>query len=721
MKLRFVTVAWGEAFIDRFLRLALRTLLAPGNIPSLIARHEVAYSFFTTPRDAERLLGNPLFQQLARTVDLDLVRFSPSEIQTSDPSSHWILWRRGTAQAQRDGAAMITVAPDHLFARDTLQVWTDLLESGRLAIFCPGVQVVLETIEQTLGADFPAATPIDLSRDALTALMFRHLHPVNITMFRDSPRYMMHPEYHLRAIAGKGFTQNIVASHAVAFWPGLIKMNDTMCPLEQLDRVAFVPSGFLSAESLLKFLRLYLRPWRLDADTLGYLGQWADFFMTPANIRESAVTHGYGITGPLADLERRAEANAARFYVQQVAASRRIHRLWHGLRSLGLREAPRWLAAAHMHGRLRRRLAVPETATVYVPSDTALARLAGDEVARLLAHGGDALIAALRAHVAPGHRRHRRGDHLPVGDGARGATARILEGPTSIDGLLVYVVDRPFGGIGTTQVLASDRGARPRRARGGTLRTVLAARKRALIPFVLRHPTLHALVRVLRRLRPHETDRAHEEPRAERGPRGNEALDHYRRALAWRGRSALDELFGFYQRRVLAGTGLQAAPAQRLATLAHPDITAPLRWLADAVAIAPEFAEAWLELGYFRLDHGDHAGAAAAFERAVALPPTLPRSAGDPHHRTLAACEWASLLAAEDRVGEALDLLGRTDAGPRPWRSHLARARLMLADGQAKDALDWFERAMQADGVAPQFADLLPQDLDRFAQFSTQR
>jgi hypothetical protein len=73
-------------------------------------------------------------------------------------------------------------------------------------------------------------------------------------------------------------------------------------------------------------------------------------------------------------------------------------------------------------------------------------------------------------------------------------------------------------------------------------------------------------------------------------------------------------------------------------------------------------------------------------------------------------------------VGQALDLLGRVDgAGPQPWRSHLARARLMLADGQTESALDWFERAMQPDGVAPQFADLLPQDLERFAQLSTER
>ncbi|MBV8170181.1 MAG: hypothetical protein JO021_25585, partial [Alphaproteobacteria bacterium] len=68
MKLRIVTVAWGEAFIDRFLRLALRTLLAPGNIPSLAARHELGYSFFTTPRDADRLLADPLFAQLARMI-----------------------------------------------------------------------------------------------------------------------------------------------------------------------------------------------------------------------------------------------------------------------------------------------------------------------------------------------------------------------------------------------------------------------------------------------------------------------------------------------------------------------------------------------------------------------------------------------------------------------------------------------------------------------------
>ena len=49
MKIRLVTVVWGREFVDIFLRIGLRSLLAEGNAPALARAHQVTYTIYTTP------------------------------------------------------------------------------------------------------------------------------------------------------------------------------------------------------------------------------------------------------------------------------------------------------------------------------------------------------------------------------------------------------------------------------------------------------------------------------------------------------------------------------------------------------------------------------------------------------------------------------------------------------------------------------------------------
>jgi hypothetical protein len=594
------------------------------------------------------------------------------------------------------------VAPDHIFANDTIAQWAALFEAGHVAIFSPGIQVASETVTEALAEAFPGGGEIDLPIERIIDLMFRHLHPAHVSMIRGSPRSIQHPEYHMRALPGLGLTLNSMTSHAVAFRPDAVKLTDSFSPVDQLDRVAFAPCQFISAEPMVKLMRLYYRRSTLDADAINHLGQWSDYFFTDANIVENHITHGSAIAGALPARRLREATQSALAYVQHYMASRRIYRLWQGLRRHRLRQAARWVAAAHMHARLRRRLVLPEAATLYVPRDAAIAQLAPGEPARLVADGGRALIAALRAHSVPEHRTHRRGDRLA------GTAARIVKGPLEIDALRVYVIDRPLGAVAAVVAGGRGRGAAAlaRDAGRGTLRRT----KRAVVGLIVRHPGLHALVR---RLRGHAAITPTVMPSAgELGPRGAEALALYRRAVAWRSYQAIAELYGFYQAQVLAGTPLRAVPAERLAALGRRPGD-PAGWLAEAVALAPDFAEAWLELGHVRLERDDRAGAAAAFACAGALAPTLPRSPSDPSPRTLAAYERAQLLA---RDGDAAGALAALDAAadappPYPWRGQLLRARLLAATGQVEAALEWFEHALLGDEVYLHGRGIFPADL----------
>src|SRR5262245_2597745 len=398
MRFHLLTVVWGAEFTDRFASVTLRSLLAPGNLPDLAAAHPVVYDIHATAADLERLEAHSVFRRAAQLVEFRLHAFPIAQIDPRNPSSHWILWHRGAARLRDAEDVLFTVAADHLFSRGCLLRWAELFLRGNLAMFGSGVQVVAETIEEEISRTFPPLQPIDLPLEALHDLMFRHLHPVKVSMLRGSPRWIAHPEEHLRPLPGHGMAQNVLTSHAVAFRPRAVRMNDNFCPVEKLDRIAFEPCRYLSLEPALKNLSLYMRPWQMDDRTLSHFGEWADHFFFAANLLESRTTHVYPVAAPIPPAQRRRAELSARLFVGQMHASRQIVRLWRCLHDRGQCSAARWLAAAHVHGRLRRRLPLRIPATVFVPAEGVFVRITASERSDLLAQGGRRLISVVRAH-----------------------------------------------------------------------------------------------------------------------------------------------------------------------------------------------------------------------------------------------------------------------------------------------------------------------------------
>lgn len=715
MRFRLLTVLWGSAFVDRFLNIALKSLLAAGNLPALAARGPVTFALYTTAADEARLRAHPLVVRAAELVELRTVTFSLREIDPANPYSHWTLWQRGFSEARGADEWLITVAADHLFSNGTMARWAELFAAGYLAIFSPGVQVALETVEEEMNARFGGEEAIDLTLEQTRDVMFRHLHPVNVSMFRDSPRWMTHPEYHLRPLSGGGFTQNILTSHAVAFHATKIQMTDNFCPIDNLDRVAFEPCRFLSVEPLLKNLASFFRPWQMDGDALTHFGAWAWEHITPVNVRECKVTHVYRPSSAAPSVDARRATLGADFYVGQMLASRRIFRLWRELHRQGLGHAGTWLAVAHVHARLRRHLPVPPDATVFIPRESFLARIDEREAERFLAGRGKALIDACRAHVVaqrieltPGEcltedaagpirtlvgRRYKTGTTGPI---------RILRGPMWVDGLAVYVIDAALVSLRLEPLTGRRAVALLRRRLRHAAGQAMRSARKALMAVLRRHRHAYVLARGV-------YDRLLRARSSARGLPGTGIADRqgtiFRRALAERALLALRELYALYERQALRGSGVVSVVGERLGDCGP--VTDGLRSLRSAVVAAPGVADAWLELGYARLGAGDEPGAVDAFQTAATLTPSVAPARGEADPRVLAAVELAGLRT---RRGEFADALAALDAvktlPPIPWRGHLLRARLLLRLGRRREATAAFEASLERDQITPRLADL---------------
>ena len=61
---------WGEKFINDFFQLSLPSLLAPGNMPALVANFKTRFVVLTAARDVPLFESNKNFQKLKELCDV---------------------------------------------------------------------------------------------------------------------------------------------------------------------------------------------------------------------------------------------------------------------------------------------------------------------------------------------------------------------------------------------------------------------------------------------------------------------------------------------------------------------------------------------------------------------------------------------------------------------------------------------------------------------------
>ncbi len=457
MKIRAITVIWGAPFVDMYLRVALRSLLAQGNLCDLARAHRVLYVIYTTPEDARAIEAAPAFRKLREAVEVRITLFSPTEIDTANFGSHNDLWRRGVDLARRNRETLFFLIPDVVYAKGTLVDWAGRMAGGCRALYTPGPQVVLETILPELEAAAAGSDVLSLERDRVPALLLRHMHPMHCGMMRDAPRRVPFAEYDIRGVAGRGIVLRELSAQPFCLDPSHFERLVNFSPTDHLDDVATVPCSVLSVEPLFKRVEWYYRPWRLDGTRLSQLGAWWDFFGPPGCVKDSATPHGFRLIEDAAWNAQLAFADAGgRMFRAQLIVATRIYRLIVGLRRLGLERSPEVIAAALFAADLRRRVIVRPGATILVPADSAYGEEERLALRNCLVPGreGD-LLDLVRDHVvpprcrgaAPGAVVSARGQPLPP----IAARAGIVAGPVCIEGYQIYVIDRVLlrGGVGT--------------------------------------------------------------------------------------------------------------------------------------------------------------------------------------------------------------------------------------------------------------------------------
>ena len=181
-RVRFLTVVWGDTYIERFAKLALPSFLAPGNLPAVAATCELEVVIMTTRDDVEAFEAHAAFRALRSVCP---VRF----IEIDDLISPGVYGVTLTLAYMRaiaaSGAEMVNthfifMNADFVLADGSLRSLSKHILAGRAIVLGPSFRATAEAIEPRLRAQVDESSTLTIPPRELAGLALAHPHPTTI-------------------------------------------------------------------------------------------------------------------------------------------------------------------------------------------------------------------------------------------------------------------------------------------------------------------------------------------------------------------------------------------------------------------------------------------------------------------------------------------------------------------------------------------------------------
>ena len=182
-KTKFLTVVWGEAYIERFATLALPSFLAPGNLPALAAAVDLEFVIMTARRNRRDFEQQPAFRKLrgicaVRFVDIDDLITSAVYAVTLT-----LAYARAVIACGADmlNTHFVFMNADFLLADGSLSRLLKHIHAGRSIVLAPSFRATAEALEdRLLEAVDPATQTLAMAPRQMAALALEHPHPTTI-------------------------------------------------------------------------------------------------------------------------------------------------------------------------------------------------------------------------------------------------------------------------------------------------------------------------------------------------------------------------------------------------------------------------------------------------------------------------------------------------------------------------------------------------------------
>lgn len=177
----YLLAVWGKNYIDQFMDLSLRSLLAPNNIPALSHATKSKFIFLTRASDRELFAAHPMFSRLEVFCRVEFITIDDLIFDGNYSATLTLAYERGMRSA---GKAMLStyfiyLVADYIMADGSLANLLPYMQRGVSGITAGNFQVTEEDMKGKFKAQINKTTGVlSIPPRELVALSLPHLHPL---------------------------------------------------------------------------------------------------------------------------------------------------------------------------------------------------------------------------------------------------------------------------------------------------------------------------------------------------------------------------------------------------------------------------------------------------------------------------------------------------------------------------------------------------------------
>jgi len=218
------SIAWGEAFVDKFMDYHVPSLLADGNIPALARRKKVIHSIVTTERDRLKIIAHPAFKRLTQLTEVVFTCF-PEDLldrRARDDFNFYYFYgfldHQSVLLAAALRAELFLLPVDIVISRDSLANLGRLLDKGADCCSTAGIECEPADLRSWLDGRARGKTgELDLPADELltAAIAMPDAYCRSLVMTTDNRAFCRHARELIWALPD-GLAIHSVFMHPVA-------------------------------------------------------------------------------------------------------------------------------------------------------------------------------------------------------------------------------------------------------------------------------------------------------------------------------------------------------------------------------------------------------------------------------------------------------------------------------------------------------------------------
>jgi len=398
-----VSAVWGDWHVSMMLNANFPSLLASGNLPALVDKHDIEFFIYTTSKDKLLIEQSASFKKVSNLVPVIL----DTELFSSDPGNspviHHEAWVIVKNMAQKEHGLVWNMLPDVMFSDGSLSFVGDLIAAGKQAVMWFYPRAVAETFVPAVHSQWGDGDVLSVSGRDMFELNLRHLHPVMAAYFVDSPYFPNHPEILVWPIKGDGLLVRMLINVYNVFDPNKFQLTDQQLPALEHDTEEFIfitDSDSLFGVSLAPLSKdnIWYNRSR-NADPVSIARWWLDYDSPANNQVVGQHIRFHTKKKPNSVLWGKSERRSDLF-INKVISAREGMRIAKESQELGCRHAASVILFSMETGVLVHTLSQNAPALVFVPDDNAMEAIDTGFYDQLMAVSSrHFLIQFLRNHV----------------------------------------------------------------------------------------------------------------------------------------------------------------------------------------------------------------------------------------------------------------------------------------------------------------------------------